>query len=295
MPVASANFGPVLEPGLRKVFFQGYKDRPEQFSTIFTIKGSKKAVEHDYHIAGLGEWDDKDSMGSAASDVLRPGEQIDYTHAEYAKQCQVERKFVDDELYEVISKIPKSLGKGGRLKAEKTAAAVINGGFTNTGYDGVALFSAAHPRYGAIGGTVSNLATGALSDANVKSALTKGRAMTDDAGMPIEFQAKRLVVPADLEWTGLKITQNSFEADTTDRNDNFLKSRLSLFVWDYLTSTTAWMLQDPTIGELIFYWRIRPEFNKDKEFTTMLAAWLGYERFSCGYSDYRFGIASTGV
>jgi len=119
--------------------------------------------------------------------------------------------------------------------------------------------------------------------------------MTDDAGMKIQWGSKkRLVVPVDLEWTAIKITQSPGESDTTDRNVNALKG-LSHFTMDYLTSTTAWFLQDPTIESLIFYWRIRPEFNKDKEFTTMLASWLGYERFSCGYSDFRGWVGSPGT
>jgi len=295
MPVASANFGPLLEPGLRKVFFQSYRDLPEQYSVVATVKKSKKATETDYQVAGIGEWDVKESMGSAATDVLRPGEEIDYTHEEYAKQCQVERKFIDDEMYDVVNKLPNSLGKGARQKAEKIFAEILNNGFSNTGYDSVSLFSDSHPRYGAIGGTVNNLHSGALSDATVKTGITLARKMTDDAGMKIQWGTqKRLVVPVDLEWTAIKITQSPLESDTTDNNVNALKG-LKHFVMDYLTSTTAWFLQDPTIESLIFYWRIRPEFNKDKEFTTMLASWLGYERFSCGYSDFRGWVGSPGT
>jgi len=294
MPVASSNFGVLLEPGLRKVFFQSYKDLPEQFSVLFTVKTSKKAKETDYHIAGIGEWDVKESMGAPTSDVIRPGDDVVYTHDEYGKQCQIERKFVDDEMYDVIQKIPKSLGKGARQKPEKISAEVLNGGFANTGYDGVSLFSNSHPRRGAIGGTVDNLHSGALSDATLKTGLTLGRKMTDDAGMKIEWKGKRLVIPADLEFTAIKITQSPLESDTTDNNVNALKG-ITPFVWDYLTSATAWFLQDPSFESLIFWWRIRPEFNKDKEFTTMLASWLGYERFSCGYSDFRGWIGSPGT
>ena len=47
MAVSSANFGVLLEPGLRKVFYESYTELPEQFPQVFKVMTSKKAKETD--------------------------------------------------------------------------------------------------------------------------------------------------------------------------------------------------------------------------------------------------------
>jgi len=295
VPISSSNFGKLLEPGLRKVFFQTYNEIPEQYPWVFQVKTSKKAKEEDYHVAGLGEWPEKESMGSIQYEEILPGEEVTYIHKEYAKGCQVERKMIDDEMYDVIRKLPKALARGGRTTVEKTAASILNNGFSDTGYDGVALFSDSHPLYGNAGGTGSNLASGALNDTNLKDALVLARNQVDDAGLKIACKPTRLVVPPDLEFTAIELLQSTQKPGTADNDINSVRGRLKVVVLDYLTSATAWFLQDPNFDNLIFFWRVRPEFNREKNFDTMIQKYIGYLRFSCGYSDWRGLVGSQGT
>ena len=51
----SQNFGKLLEPGLRKIFFQTYAEVPEQFSKIYNVLKSNKAKETDYGLGAFGD------------------------------------------------------------------------------------------------------------------------------------------------------------------------------------------------------------------------------------------------
>ena len=41
----SANFGKLLEPGLRKIFFETYDEVPEHFSKVYNVETSNSATE----------------------------------------------------------------------------------------------------------------------------------------------------------------------------------------------------------------------------------------------------------
>ena len=68
--VASSGFPLLLEPKLRKVFFETYDEVEEQYSKVYNMKTSKKAVETDYHMAGVGLWPEKESMGAIESETV---------------------------------------------------------------------------------------------------------------------------------------------------------------------------------------------------------------------------------
>jgi len=292
--VSSSNFAKLLEPGLREIFFETYDEVPEQFPEIFRVLDSKKAKEEDYHVAGVGLWDEKESMGPINYETIESGLSATYIHKEYAKGIQVERKFVDDEQYDQINKLPASIARKGRASVDITAASVLNNGFTTNGYDSVPLVSDSHPLTKSSGYGDNSLGTAALDSSGLTSGLTLLRKTPDETGIVIGTSTKRkLIVPADLEFTTAVLLE-SVQKPGGDYNDkNVLKGRLDPVVMDYLTDANAWFIQDPVLSQLKFYWRIRPEFNRDKNFDTMIAKFIGYMRYSCGYSDWRGIIGSN--
>jgi len=295
MTVASSNFSVLLEPKLRKVFFEGYDELEEQFPKAFNVQNSSKAEETDFHVAGVGMWPEKESMGSIVYEDINPGLEVNYIHKEYAKGTQVERKFYDDEMYSVIEKIPRSHGRGGRATVETIAATVLINAFTTNGYDGVPLLSNSHPLYGNDGGTCDNLATGALDSTNLTAALILARQQVDDAGLKIQCKPKKLIIPEDLEYAAAVLLQSTQLPGGPDNDTNVLRGKLQPVILDYLTSTTAWFLQDDRFDNLTFFWRVKPEYKREENFDTMIAKYRGYMRYVAGYSDWRGMIGSTGL
>jgi phage major head subunit gpT-like protein len=293
MALQSGKFGKLLEPGLRKVFFDTYKELPEQYSKIYNVQNSNKAIETDLRMGGFGLFRKKDSLGSVNYQEPTATQPIQYIHEEYAEGFIVERKLVDDEQYNQISKMSKSLGMAARASVETSAATIFENAFTAVGYDGQPLISDAHPRLSG-SGTDSNKITGALNETNLKLALQLARDTRNEAGIRIQVMPKLLIVPPELEFVATELVESGQKPDTNYNNINSLRGRLKVFVWDYLTSPTAWFLLDPNVAELNFFWRKRLEFKNTQDFDTHAAKYQAYMRYSVGYSDWRGLVGSAG-
>lgn len=310
MTTVNGSFGRLLEPGLRKIFMETYKEKAEQYSKVFNVQTSNKAIETDLRMGGFGLWEKKDSAGSVQYQDMVDPQALQYIHEEFASGFQIERKLVDDEQYNVMAKRAKALGRAARATIETKAAKVLNDAFSVNGFDGVPLISTAHVRLD--GGTMSNrlqAADGAssadakLTDANLKAALIQMSRQVDERGLKIQVQPSKLVVPRALEYTARTIlgsmnisAQGNGTGMTNDKN--VIQGSLEVVPLDYLdVNNTCWFLIDPTVAELNFFWRKRVEFKNTEDFDTMVAKYRGYMRFSVGYSDYRgiFGSLGTGA
>lgn len=297
----SSNFGKLLAPGLRKIFFESYAAVPEQFSKIYKMNTSTKAKETDYGLGAFGDWVERaDGLDTVAYSKLSSGLERTYTHKAFTKGFMIERELYDDEQYRQINKFPAAMGRAGRAFVEKEAAKPLNRAFLNASaiYDGKPLLAADHALLDS-NSTCSNLATGALTDANLKIAMQMMHETVDEAGNLINAVPKKLIVPPALEHTA-KVLMQSMQVPGNNNNDaNTVKGALDIVVYDYIGaaaggSDTAWYLQDPSLSEMNFFWRMKPEFKWDEDFDTFVAKYRGYMRFSYGLSDWRGFIGSLG-
>ena len=303
-----ANFGKLLEPGLRKLFYETFDEVPEEYSKIFHVKNSKKAREVDYGLGSMPIWSEfgtaisKDLKGTAVTTEEMPkvpyvtipaGLERIYVHKEFAQGFMVERKMVDDEQYGAIEKMPKDLARAGRYKVEMDAISLLTKGFTENGYDGKPLFSTEHPTLA--GGTNSNLITGELNQANLEKAIIAMRNFKDEAGKKVVYKADTLIVPPALEFKAIELLNSVNKPDGDLNNVNSIKGKLKIQVMEFLDSDTAWFVMDSKRHELNFFWRVRPEFKREEDFDTLVAKYRGYMRYSYGYSDWRGIVGSKGV
>lgn len=295
------NFGKLLEPGLRKIFFETYDELPSQFEKIYNVQKSTKATEHDWGMGAFGDWEKRASqLDTVAYKTLSPGLDRTYTHEAFTQGFMVTREMYDDEQYRQLEKLPKAMARAGRAKVEKDAMNPLLQGFTKIGYDGVPLFSDAHPLLDSakLG---NNLAKGPLTDENLKAALQIMRETLDEAGNLIQLKATRLIIPPALEDTAIRILGSDRISGTelNDTNAYLKKHGIEVTVLDYLSeaaggSDTHWFLQDAARHELTFFWRVKPEFKWEETFDNFVQKYRGYMRYSYGYSDWRGMIGSTG-
>lgn len=297
----SDNFGKLLYPGLRKIFFETYSEVPEQFSRIFKVNKSTKAKETDYGLGAFGDWEKRQSgLDTVAYDTLHAGLERTYVHEAFTKGFMIERELYDDEQYRQINKFPKAMARAGRAFVEKNAASLVQNGFLNATaiYDGQPLLSHAHPLVDSTG-LGDNLVSGELSDANVKIAMQCMRECVDEAGNLINASPKKLVVPPALEFTAKEIVNSNLKSGTELNDINTVKGALDVVVWDFIGeaaggSDKSWFIIDPALLELNFFWRIKPEFKWEEDFDTFVAKYRGYMRFSYGASDWRGIVGSLG-
>ena len=302
----SENFGKLLYPGLRKIFFETYDEIPEQFSKIFNVEKSNSATETDHGMGAVGEWEERASeLDTVAYAKISDGGEVTYRHKAFTKGFMIGRELYDDEKYGQIKKMPKALARAGRAKVERDAITVLTKGFKGEsgafkGRDGLELF---HDRHTLVDSekTCSNLMTGALNEVNLKKAIQMMAEQLDEAGGLIQMKATKLIIPPALEDTARRLL-HSAQLPGTELNDTneYLRDRLQIVVMDYLAeiaggSDTMWFLQDGSRHELNFFWRVKPEFKNEEDFDTFVAKYRGYMRYSYGFSDWRGMVGSKGL
>lgn len=264
----SESFGKLLEPGLRKIFFETYDELPEQYSKIYKVNKSTKAKETDYGLGAFGDWTERASeTDSVAYQKLNPGLERTYTHKAFTQGFMIGRELYDDEQYRQIDKFPKAMARAGRAKVEKDAMLPLINGFadvtlepTKAIYDGKALFATDHPLVDSAS-TCSNLATGVLNQDNLEKAIMLMRSTKDEAGNLIVLTPDTLIVPPALEYDARVLLESTAVPGSNNNDINVIKGALKLVVMDYLGtanggSDTAWFIMDSKRHELNFFWRV---------------------------------------
>ena len=302
----SENFGKLLYPGLRKIFFETYDELPEQFSKIYNVNTSNSATETDYGMGAFGDWTERtDELSVVDYAKISEAGEVTYKHKAFTKGFMISRELYDDEKYGQMKKMAKALARAGRAKVEKDAVQPLLKGFqggtgTIKGRDGLELFHDAHTLVDSEK-TCSNLMTGVLNEANLKRAIQMMAEQLDEAGGLIQMKATKLIIPPALEDTARRLL-HSAQLPETELNDTneYLRDRLQIVVMDYLAeiaggSDTMWFLQDGSRHELNFFWRVKPEFKNEEDFDTFVAKYRGYMRYSYGFSDWRGMVGSKGL
>lgn len=292
-----SQFGDILEPGFIQIFDDNYKETDRVYSMIFRMKNSSKQDERTTGISGFGllkvkpagqpiQYDDPVQM----YDVL-------YTHITYALGFKIEKELYDDDQYNVMNRKPEQLGKAARRTEETQGAALWNNGFASTqlGGDGVPLLSTIHPRSDG-GSSQSNADSSSLplTETNYKTAKIAFRKQLDDRGLKIDVVPTRIIVPIDLEDAANIIFNSKLRSNTADNDLNPYLNDVKIVPWIYLSSTTAWFLEDTDQQQVCHYTREATNFKQDNMFETDVALFKVRERFSNGFDDWRGVYGSKG-
>ena len=291
------NFGTLLEPGLREVFFAGMTEVPEVYSKVFHVFDSNQSTEQDLDIVGLGDWEQIDDGEMLELDEIEEGYGVTYEHLTYKKGFKVTRDLLEDDRYHVFSNQAKLLGRGAAETRERTAAAILNNAFStnNTGGDGEPLCSDGHP-YKSLSGTQDNIGSAALDTDALKDARTGLLSQLNSRKQKITFSPNLLlVVPPELHDTALLLSNSRNEPGTANNDINVNYGRYQVICMPHLSSASAWFLIDPAVSRLNFFWRVKPDFRQAEILSTDAVMFRGRMRFSCGFSDWRGIWGSTGV
>jgi len=298
MPMNTGNYQNLYTRRIDLAFFEGWDEEPEQWSRIYKSVDAVTNNRTTQIIAGMGGWE-------KSGENVNPNEQryklgpLVFTQGQIFKsEVSMSREQEQDELYDEVANMAKDAGHAGREALEDFAAQYLEEMYTNalnSGYDQKATFAADHKNYGDNGGTQSNLATGALSDTNLKNAITLFRKQRDEGGKKISSRVQKLVVPLSLQWEAATILQSALVPGTANNDKNVLPD-LELVVNDYwdVYTQTKWFLQGPR-HQLNMIWWNKPEFNKypirNKNGSQ---SWLGYMRLAPKAENWRHLVGSTG-
>jgi phage major head subunit gpT-like protein len=284
-------------PLIRREWFQQMTAVVSPVQSLFGVEGSTSSVEYSQGIGSGGlvpEYNSDTDPGNSQIqyDSFNPLYETTFTHKEYAKGLQIERKLWDDDRIGNIRRRAATLGlEYGQTRATH-AASVFNNAFSSSfpGADGKALCADDHPTSPTDSTAIDNKGTTALSYAAIKATLQAGKRMENDRGLPMPIFYNTLVVPVELEETANEILRASGKPGSADNDANAI-SGLTVVMDPYLTDANNWFMVDAAQARLHLLWfnRVAPELDIDPTGTfNLVARYRGYMRYSFGWDDFRF-------
>lgn len=300
--ISRSNHPKLLWDGIHTIFQESYKQHERQCSVVFAEFDSDRAYEEDVASAGFNLAVMKPEGSGITYDSHNQQGVVRYTHVVYGLGCKVTREEMEDNKYAELGEARSDMLRVSQIQTEEIVCAnVLNDGFTNTGWDGVSLFSTAHPTVD-VGSQSNTLAVAAdLSEAAIEDMVIDIMTAKDNRGKQIKLMPKRLIVHPGNAFEAERIVKSVLQNDTANNAVNAIRSRGLFqdgpFVYQYLDDEDAWFIQTdvPAKRGLKRFNRRSIELAQDNDFDTENLCMKSTQRFSVSYSDWRSIYGSAGA
>src|SRR3569832_996113 len=240
MPITRGLNSALLAPGIRKILFDSYAEKPRQGQKLVNMGRMDRAYIDDANMAAFGPLLEKPEGGRGLYQDPFPGRSKRYVAQTWGLGFRITLEMQEDALYGfVANKFARALGRSVRYNFEVISHSVLNNAF-NTAYNGfesgVALISTAHTNLK--GGTQSNRTAvdADLSLTTLQAAIEAFRAWQTEEGMPMLSTPKYLKdTPTRKKVAGVLLVATLLPGGNFN-DPNLLKNLgLTLIVDDYLT------------------------------------------------------------
>ena len=293
MAISRAQLLKELLPGLNALFGLEYKRYGEEHKEIYETETSERSFEEETKLSGFSAAPVKNEGTAIAYDNAQEAWTARYNHQTIALGFSLTEEAVEDNLYDTLSaRYTKALARAMSYTKQVKAAAVLNNGFTggaNAGGDGVALFSTDHPLVS--GGVNSNTqATPTdLNETALENAVIQIAAWTDERGLLIAAQPRKLIVPPNNQFVATRLLETELRVGTADNDINAIKNNGSIpegyTVNHYLTDPDAYFLTTDVPNGMKHFVRTPLSTSMDGDFDTGNVRYKARERYSFGFSD----------
>lgn len=300
-PLASVNFGDLLDIRISKIFHDQYTQLADMIPTLYNMEPTNGRNNMQWSQVGtLPDW--TEFNGSINYQSVSQGYKTTGTPVEFGSGIQVERKLYDDDQFNIINQRPKQLATSAQRTRQKHAARPLNMAFAIDNYfyvngEGVSLCSDSHTtNSGASVATgFDNKVTSALTATAVAAARIQARGYRGDQAERIDVMMDEIWIPPDLYEVGFEIINAQGKLDTANNNPNVHKGKYELYEWNYLTSTKNWFMCDSSKRKDSLFWsdRIKIEFAMAEDLDTLVAKWRGYGRWFNAVVDWRWILGAS--
>ena len=301
MAISRSQLVKELEPGLNALFGLEYGRYDAEHSEIYETETSDRAFEEEVMLSGFGNARVKSEGGSIVYDNATETFTARYSHETIALGFAITEEAVEDNLYDRISaRYTKALARSMANTKQVKAANVLNNAFDPnfTGGDGVELCSAVHP---IVAGTFANeLGTAAdLNETSLEQSLIDIAAFTDERGLLISTQGRKLIIPSELQFVAERLTQSQLRTATADNDINALRNMGMIpegyVVNHYLTDPDAFFIKTDIPNGFKLFQRSPIRTSMEGDFDTGNVRYKARERYSFGFSDPRCVFGSPGA
>jgi hypothetical protein len=294
MAISRAQLLKELLPGLNALFGLEYKRYGEEHKELYETETSERSFEEETKLSGFAAAPVKNEGNAIAYDNAQEAFTARYNHQTIALGFSLTEEAVEDNLYDTLSaRYTKALARAMAYTKQVKAAAVLNNGFTNSaayyGGDGVPLFSTSHPTVA--GGTNSNTQSTAtdLNETALENAVIQIAAWTDERGLLIAAQPRKLVVPPGNQFVATRLLETELRVSTADNDINAIKNNGSIpegyTINHFLTDSDAYFLTTDVPNGMKHFVRTPLSTSMDGDFDTGNVRYKARERYSFGWSD----------
>ena len=294
MAISRAQLLKELLPGLNALFGLEYKRYGEEHKELYETETSERSFEEETKLSGFAAAPVKNEGNAIAYDNAQEAFTARYNHQTIALGFSLTEEAVEDNLYDTLSaRYTKALARAMAYTKQVKAAAVLNNGFTNSaqyyGGDGVPLFSTSHPTVG--GGVNSNTqATPTdLNETALENAVIQIAAWTDERGLLIAAQPRKLIVPPGNQFVATRLLETELRVSTADNDINAIKNNGSIpegyTINHFLTDPDAYFLTTDVPNGMKHFVRTPLSTSMDGDFDTGNVRYKARERYSFGFSD----------
>ena len=301
MAISRSQLVKELEPGLNALFGLEYGRYDAEHTEIFETETSDRAFEEEVMLSGFGNARVKSEGGSIIYDNATETFTARYTHETIALGFAITEEAVEDNLYDRISaRYTRALARSMANTKQVKAANVLNNAFDPnfTGGDGKELCATDHPL---VAGTLSNeLATAAdLNETSLEQALIDIAAFTDERGLLISTQGRKLIIPSELQFVADRLMASANRVGTADNDINALRNMGMIpegyTVNHYLVDNDAFFIKTDIPNRFKLFQRSPIRTSMEGDFDTGNVRYKARERYSFGFSDPRCVFGSPGA
>jgi hypothetical protein len=291
MPQVRAKFPQLMQPGLRKIYFDSldYAMKSSDYPKVFHEGTSTRQYEQEQEMAGISALQEKPEDASTAYVEMIQGASKRIEPLTYSLGIRTSMELWEDDQYGLVKKGPTLLSRSAAFTQEMIAWNIFNLGFTSavTTFDGKSLFNNQHNLLG--GAAATALAPGAagvisaagtwpnrpvadidFSIAGLQLATNMSARMVDNMGFPIRYKFQTLITPPELRFLVREILASPGKPYTSDNTIN------SMLAEDYknmevpwLNNPSSWYLAtDKNEHALEVIHREKPNTDFDDDFDT---------------------------
>ena len=294
MAISRAQLLKELLTGLNALFGLEYKRYGEEHKEVYETETSERSFEEETKLSGFSAAPVKNEGTAIAYDNAQEAWTARYNHQTIALGFSLTEEAVEDNLYDTLSaRYTKALARAMAYTKQVKAAAVLNNGFNTSGSynggDGVSLFNTAHPLVS--GGTNSNTQSTAtdLNETALENAVIQIAAWTDERGLLIAAQPRKLIVPPGNQFVATRLLETELRVSTADNDINAIKNNGSIpegyAINHFLTDSDSYFLTTDVPNGMKHFVRTPLSTSMDGDFDTGNVRYKARERYSFGWSD----------
>ena len=281
----------ILQPILKDYFLNEYLEIPTQIPQIFDVASSEKFKEIYLGIAEIGNF--QKFNGQLNKGNMQEAYTVEIVHDEWTQGIDIQYKMYEDQQYPIFKQGAIGMALSARRTREQNAFDIFNNGFntTNTGGDGLGLFSTAHTSPVSAVGNQSNSGTSKLSPASYASTRALMKRFTTWSGNKVLINPDTVLVATENEVLARQVLESDKVALELSNTTNVIKSfKNNLIITPFLDDPDNWFMLDSRTAKLHLHFLNRSplKLTGDSSTNTWVMTFAGRYRTGVGFSDFRF-------